>query len=63
MKRLVLTLSFFLVLSLGVGLLLSGDDYFEWGVAAGLFGIAVAGEALRFWLKRGRARKRESSGI
>ena len=63
MTRFVLTLVFFGVLSLVVGSLVSGADYFDWGVTGGLFALAVAGECLRFWLKRSRAKKRQSSGI
>jgi hypothetical protein len=62
-KRLAVSLLFFLVVSLAVGLLLSGTEFLDWGVAGGLFAIAVAGEGLRFWLRRSRAKKRESSGI
>lgn len=61
--RIALTLVFFGVLSLFVGALVSGEDYFDWGVAGGLFALAVAGEGVRFWLKRSRAKKRQSSGI
>jgi uncharacterized membrane protein YqjE len=61
--RLALTLALFGVLSLAVGLLVSGDDYFDWGVAGGLFALAIAGECVRFWLKRSRAKKHQSSGI
>ena len=61
--RVALTLVFFGVLSLVVGRLVSGDDYFDWGVAGGLFGLALAGEVFRFWVKKSRARRRESSGI
>ena len=63
MIRFALTLLFFGVLSLVVGSLVSGDDYFDWGVTGGLFALAVAGECARFWLKRSRAKKRQSSGI
>jgi hypothetical protein len=65
---LVLTLLFFLGLSVAVGFLLGGD-YFDWAVAGGLFALAVAGELLRWWLRRapGRAPQknsaRQSSGI
>jgi hypothetical protein len=62
-KRLVVSLLFFLVVSLAVGLLVSGSEFLDWGITGGLFAIAVAGEGLRFWLRRSRARKRESSGI
>ena len=62
--RLILVLAFFAALSLGAGVLLSGDDQdVDWLVAGGLFGPALAGEGLRVWLRRGRARSRESSGI
>jgi hypothetical protein len=62
-KRLVVSLLFFLVVSLVVGLLVSGSELLDWGVAGGLFAIAVAGEGLRFRLRQSRAKKRESSGI
>ncbi|MFK4083001.1 hypothetical protein ACI2LF_02760 [Kribbella sp. NPDC020789] len=51
MTRLALTLLFFLGLSIGVGFLLGGD-YFDWWMASGLFALAVAGELLRWWLRR-----------
>ncbi|WP_329004241.1 hypothetical protein OHA18_12650 [Kribbella sp. NBC_00709] len=63
MKRLALSLLFFLVLSVAVGFLVSGPEFLDWSVAGGLFAIAVAGEGLRFWMRRSRAKKRESSGI
>ncbi|GAA3082431.1 hypothetical protein JOF29_004596 [Kribbella aluminosa] len=58
MKRLAVSLTLFLVLSLGVGLAVSGPDFMDWGIAGGLFAIAVAGESFRFWLRRTRAKKR-----
>ncbi len=65
MTRSALTLLFFLGLSIGVGFLLSGDEYFEWPVASGLFAFAVAGELFRWWLRRKPAKNsaRQSSGI
>jgi hypothetical protein len=61
--RFALTLSFFAGLSFAVGLLMSGEEFCDWGVAGGLFALAVAGESLRFWLKRSRAKSRQSSEI
>jgi hypothetical protein len=62
--RLFVVLAFFAVLSLGVGILMSGRDQdVDWLIAGGLFGIAVAGEGARLWLRRDRAKSRESSGI
>jgi hypothetical protein len=62
--RLFLVLSFFGVLSLVVGVLLSGDDQdVDWLIAGGLFGVALAGEGARLWLRRDRAKSRESTGI
>ncbi|HWD81964.1 MAG TPA: hypothetical protein VG497_23870 [Kribbella sp.] len=58
MKRLALSLTFFLVLALGVGLLMSGSEFMDWGVAAGLFAIAVLGEGFRFWIRRSRSKNR-----
>lgn len=63
MKRLAVSLTFFLVLSLGVGLLVSGSEFLDWGVAGGLFAIAVLGECFRFWIHRTRSKKRDSSRI
>ena len=63
MKRLAISLTFFLVLSLAIGFLLSGPSFMDWSVAGGLFTVAVAGEGFRFWLQRSRAKKRQSSGI
>ncbi|MFD7161500.1 hypothetical protein ACFV9C_43430 [Kribbella sp. NPDC059898] len=63
MKRFVVSLMVFLVLSFGVGMAVSGPDFIDWGVAVGLFAIAVAGESFRFWLSRSRAKKQDSSGV
>ncbi|MGW6201213.1 hypothetical protein ACWF0M_34060 [Kribbella sp. NPDC055110] len=63
MKRLAISLTFFLVLSLVIGYVLSGSSFMDWGVAGGLFAVAVAGEGFRFWLHRSRAKKHQSSGI
>jgi hypothetical protein len=64
MTRIILSLVGFAALSVGVGFLLSGDDRtFDWRLAGGLFGIALAGEVARLWLRRSRARSRQSSGI
>ncbi|MET7278280.1 hypothetical protein ABZS29_08625 [Kribbella sp. NPDC005582] len=65
MTRSALVLLFFLAVSLGVGFLLSGDDYFDWPIAGGLFAVAVAGELFRWWLRRKPAKNsaRQSSGI
>jgi hypothetical protein len=62
--RLFLVLTFFGVLALGAGILTSGDDQdVDWLIAGGLFGAALAGEGLRPWLRRDRAKSRESTGI
>jgi hypothetical protein len=62
--RLFLVLTFFGVLALGAGILTSGDDQdVDWLIAGGLFGAALAGEGLRLWLRRDRAKSRESTGI
>jgi hypothetical protein len=62
-KRLAISLTFFLVLALVIGYVLSGPAFMDWGVAGGLFAVAVAGEGFRFWLRQSRAKKRQSSGI
>jgi hypothetical protein len=64
MKKLVMSLSSFAVLSIAVGFLLSGDDRtFDWRLAAGLFGFALIGELVRFKIRRGRARSGQSSKV
>ena len=63
MKRFIIAGVIFAVLAAGVGFLLSGGGEFAWGVTLSLFGLALIGEALRTWIRRGRARGRESSGI
>ncbi|MEU0091471.1 hypothetical protein [Kribbella sp. NPDC006257] len=61
MKRFFFALGVFAVLATGVGFLLSGKGEFAWGVALGLFGLALIGESFRLWIRRGRARTRQSS--
>jgi hypothetical protein len=62
--RLFLVLTFFGVLALGVGILMSGDDQdVDWLITGGLFGVALAGEGVRLWLRRERAKSRESTRI
>jgi hypothetical protein len=68
-SRPILSVSFFLVLSVGVGFLVSGDDQVvDWAVTGGLFALALAGEGARLWLRRSRAKanqesRRQSSGV
>ncbi|NEA36046.1 SoxR reducing system RseC family protein [Streptomyces sp. SID13031] len=63
MARFLLPVAFFVALAVGVGFLMSGSDLFDWGMALGLFGLALAGEGLRFWIRRDRAKARQSSEI
>jgi hypothetical protein len=63
MTRFIISTVFFAVLAVGVGLLLSGDDEFEWRVAVGLFGLALVGEGVCLWIRRSRAKYRQSSEI
>ena len=63
MKRLAISLTFFLVLALVIGYLVPGPGFMDWGVAGGLFAVAIAGECFRFWLRRTRAKKRDSSTV
>jgi hypothetical protein len=63
-NRLVISLTIFAVLAVGVGILTSGDDQdIDWVITGGLFAFALAGEGIRLWLRRSRAKSRESSGI
>jgi hypothetical protein len=61
MTRFLIAITIFAVLATGVGFLLSGKEDFAWGVALGLFGLALIGEGLRLWLKRSRAKVRQST--
>jgi hypothetical protein len=61
--RLLLSVAFFAALAVGAGFLLSGDDFFDWGMALGLFGLALLGEGVRFRIRRGRTKARQSSEI
>jgi hypothetical protein len=61
--KFVLSVALFAALAVGVGFLTSGNEYFDWEVAGGLFALALAGEGLRLWIRRGRTRSRQSSEI
>ena len=61
MTRLISSLTVFAMFAAGVGLL-PGDDDFDWAVALTLFGIALAGEGARVWLRRSRAKTSRSGG-
>lgn len=61
--RFFISLAVFAALAIAVGFLLAGRDTFDWAIALGLFAVAVVGETLRLWMRRSRARKRQSSGI
>ncbi len=63
MTRFIIMTVLFAVVAAGVGLLLSRDDEFEWGLTLGLFGLALTGETVRVWIRRSRARQRQSSEI
>jgi len=59
-KRLAMSLTFFLVLALVIGYMVSGPSFMDWSVAGGLFAVAIAGESFRFWLQRTRAKNRSN---
>ncbi|MEU4396465.1 hypothetical protein [Kribbella sp. NPDC023855] len=63
MNRFFLAVAFFAALAVAVGFLTSGTEYFDWEIAAGLFALALAGEGLRLWIRRGRTKSRQSSEI
>jgi hypothetical protein len=63
MKRFFLAIAIFAVLAVAVGFLLSGKGEFAWGVTLGLFGLALIGEGFRLWIRRDRARTRQSTEI
>ena len=56
MIRSVLVVVFFFVVSVAVGILMATEDeYFDWAIGGGLFGLAMAGEGVRVWIRRGRS--------
>ena len=68
MTRFIISVVFFAAVAVAVGLLLSGEDVFEWRLTVGLFGLALVGEGVRLWIRRSRARNsragnRQSSEI
>lgn len=64
MTRFIISTVIFAVVAAGVGLLLSGEDEIDWGITLGLFGIALAGEGVRTWIRRRHSsRRRQSSEI
>ena len=62
MTRFIISAVIYAAVAVGVGLLLA-EDGFAWGVTIGLFAAAMAGEGARSWIKRSRAKDRQSSGI
>lgn len=63
MTRFIVSIAIFAILSAGVGLLLGGNEEFDWGIALSLFGIALIGEGIRVWIRRSRTKSGQSSGI
>jgi hypothetical protein len=63
LTRFFVAIAVFAALAIAVGFLLAGRDTFDWAIALGLFAVAVAGESSRLWMRRSRARRRQSSGI
>jgi hypothetical protein len=61
--RFILSLTFFAALAIGVGFLLSGEELFDWVLALGLFGLALAGEGARLWIRRSRAKTNPGGGV
>lgn len=61
MTRFFIAIGIFAALAIAVGFLLAGKADFAWGVALGLFGLALIGEGLRLWIRRDRAKNRQSS--
>jgi hypothetical protein len=60
-NKFFIAIAVFAVLATAVGFLLSGKGEFAWGVALGLFGLALIGEGLRVWLRRDRAKDHQST--
>jgi hypothetical protein len=48
-------------IAVAVGFLLSTGDGFDWDLTLILVGIAISGEGLRTWIRRGRAERDQSS--
>jgi hypothetical protein len=60
-SRFIISLGVFAVLAIAVGFMTAGRETFDWALALGLFAVALVGESSRLWIRRSRARKRQSS--
>jgi membrane protein DedA with SNARE-associated domain len=63
LTKFLLSAGILTAIAVAVGFLLSTDDGFDWGLTLILVGIAIAGEGLRTWIRRGRAKRNQGSGI
>jgi hypothetical protein len=50
-----------IAIAVAVGFLLSTGDGFDWDLTLVLVVIAISGEGLRTWIRRGRAKRDQSS--
>jgi hypothetical protein len=63
LTKFLLSAGILTVIAVAVGFLLSTGGEFDWGLTLLLVGIAISGEGLRTWIRRGRARRDRSSKI
>jgi hypothetical protein len=63
LTKFLLSAGILTAIAVAVGFLLSTGDGFDWGLTLTLVGVAISGEGLRTWLKRGRAKRNQRSGI
>jgi hypothetical protein len=63
LTKFLLSAGILTAIAVAVGFLLSTGDGCDWGLTLTLVGVAISGEGLRTWLKRGRAKRNQRSGI
>lgn len=56
--RFLVSTSILGAIAVAVAFAVSGDDGFDWWLAAGLIALVACGEALRAWIRAGRAKRR-----
>jgi hypothetical protein len=63
LTKFLLSAGILTTIAVAVGFLLSTGDGFDWGLTLILVGIVISGEGLRTWIRRGRAKRKQRSGI
>jgi membrane protein DedA with SNARE-associated domain len=63
LTRFLLSAGILTAIAVAVGFLLSTGDEFDWRLTLILVAIAISGEGLRTWIRRGRSKRDQSSKI